>query len=220
MHGSFRPRRKIVLGKFGTGGPKIPIEAIPAQRSTRGTNQGTERKPGESEPSSDARSRCRRHPGGGTDAGNPTETRTPTTRQRGTVRLTKHLTCDRLEIEGIRKLPPSPILVPSSTTSADIKRRKKAPVETWSGHSVPPGHLYDLRTQVVVDISFLTIAGFGHGFFSRSIREQCGYDGVARRSSQAAATSASSRLRPRPRHSSCAEPAIRAIRNRVQGFLP
>lgn len=33
---------------------------------------------------------------------------------------------------------------------------------------IPPGD-YDLRTQVVVDVSYLTIAGFGHGFFSRNI---------------------------------------------------
>lgn len=35
--------------------------------------------------------------------------------------------------------------------------------------SIPPGD-YRLRTQVVVDISFLRIQGFGHGFTSSSIR--------------------------------------------------
>jgi inulin fructotransferase (DFA-I-forming) len=34
---------------------------------------------------------------------------------------------------------------------------------------IPPGD-YDLRSQVVVDVDYLTIAGFGHGFFSLSIK--------------------------------------------------
>ncbi|WP_091254683.1 NosD domain-containing protein [Arthrobacter sp. ok909] len=52
---------------------------------------------------------------------------------------------------------------------ADIKRRQTRPDgKPGAVIFIPPGD-YDLRTQVVVDISFLTIAGFGHGFFSRSI---------------------------------------------------
>ena len=54
---------------------------------------------------------------------------------------------------------------------ADIKKRQ-ATAGTRPGAviTIPPGD-YDLRTQVVVDISYLTIAGFGHGFFSRSIKD-------------------------------------------------
>lgn len=54
---------------------------------------------------------------------------------------------------------------------ADVKNRQSTP-ETRPGAVIiiPPGD-YDLRTQVVVDVDYLTIAGFGHGFFSRSIRE-------------------------------------------------
>ncbi len=52
---------------------------------------------------------------------------------------------------------------------ADIKRRQTRPDgKPGAVIFIPPGD-YELRTQVVVDISFLTIAGFGHGFFSRSI---------------------------------------------------
>lgn len=54
---------------------------------------------------------------------------------------------------------------------ADIKRRQAtAGSRPGAVITIPPGD-YDLRTQVVVDISFLTIAGFGHGFFSRSIKD-------------------------------------------------
>jgi inulin fructotransferase (DFA-I-forming) len=35
---------------------------------------------------------------------------------------------------------------------------------------IPPGH-YDLRTRVVVDISFLQIKGAGHGFMSEAVRD-------------------------------------------------
>ncbi|MYS91046.1 MULTISPECIES: NosD domain-containing protein [Streptomyces] len=35
---------------------------------------------------------------------------------------------------------------------------------------IPPGH-YDLLTRVVIDISFLTIKGSGHGFLSRAIHD-------------------------------------------------
>nr|AIU47046.1 inulin fructotransferase [Pseudarthrobacter chlorophenolicus] len=54
---------------------------------------------------------------------------------------------------------------------ADIKKRQ-ASADSRPGAviTIPPGD-YDLRTQVVVDISYLTIAGFGHGFFSRSIKD-------------------------------------------------
>ncbi|AFR27598.1 inulin fructotransferase [Arthrobacter sp. Rue61a] len=54
---------------------------------------------------------------------------------------------------------------------ADIKKRQSTP-ETRPGAVViiPPGD-YDLHTQVVVDVDYLTIAGFGHGFFSRSIKD-------------------------------------------------
>ena len=52
---------------------------------------------------------------------------------------------------------------------ADIKGRQSKPdAKPGAVIIIPPGD-YDLRTQVVVDISFLTISGFGHGFFSRSI---------------------------------------------------
>jgi len=36
---------------------------------------------------------------------------------------------------------------------------------------IPPGH-YDLLTRVVIDISFLTIKGSGHGFMSNAIRDE------------------------------------------------
>ena len=54
---------------------------------------------------------------------------------------------------------------------ADIKKRQSTP-DTRPGAVViiPPGD-YDLHTQVVVDVDYLTIAGFGHGFFSRSIKD-------------------------------------------------
>lgn len=56
---------------------------------------------------------------------------------------------------------------------SDIKRRQSTS-ESRPGAVIiiPPGD-YDLRTQVIVDVDYLTIAGFGHGFFSRSI-----YDNV------------------------------------------
>ena len=60
---------------------------------------------------------------------------------------------------------------------ADIKRRQTT-ADTRPGAviTIPPGD-YDLRTQVVVDISYLTIAGFGHGFFSRSIADNADTSG-------------------------------------------
>ena len=52
----------------------------------------------------------------------------------------------------------------------DIKRRQKDPdAKPGAVIIVPPGD-YDLRTTVVIDISYLTIAGYGHGFASLSIR--------------------------------------------------
>jgi len=36
---------------------------------------------------------------------------------------------------------------------------------------IPPGH-YDLRTRVVIDVSFLQIKGSGHGFLSEAIRDE------------------------------------------------
>ncbi|WP_427174730.1 NosD domain-containing protein [Arthrobacter sp. 92] len=52
---------------------------------------------------------------------------------------------------------------------ADIKQRQSSPdARPGAAIIIPPGD-YDLHTQVVVDVSYLTIAGFGHGFFSRSI---------------------------------------------------
>jgi hypothetical protein len=57
---------------------------------------------------------------------------------------------------------------------ADIKRRQVLTDENDGGKPgavvyIPPGD-YHLRTQVVIDISFLTIQGSGHGFSSSSIR--------------------------------------------------
>jgi hypothetical protein len=57
---------------------------------------------------------------------------------------------------------------------ADIKSRQTSSVERDGGKPgaviyIPPGD-YRLRTQVVVDVSFLTIEGAGHGFSSSSIR--------------------------------------------------
>jgi hypothetical protein len=57
---------------------------------------------------------------------------------------------------------------------ADIKSRQTSSVESDGGKPgaviyIPPGD-YRLRTQVVVDVSFLTIEGSGHGFSSSSIR--------------------------------------------------
>lgn len=56
----------------------------------------------------------------------------------------------------------------------DIKSRQAAPDEDMGGKPgaviyIPPGD-YHLRTQVVIDISFLRIEGSGHGFTSSSIR--------------------------------------------------
>jgi hypothetical protein len=57
---------------------------------------------------------------------------------------------------------------------ADIKSRQAATDENMGGKPgaviyIPPGD-YHLRTQVVIDISFLRIEGSGHGFTSSSIR--------------------------------------------------
>jgi len=57
---------------------------------------------------------------------------------------------------------------------ADIKARQNATDVNGGGKPgaviyLPPGD-YRLRTQVVIDISFLTIQGSGHGFTSSSIR--------------------------------------------------
>jgi hypothetical protein len=57
---------------------------------------------------------------------------------------------------------------------ADIKARQTDPDERQGGKPgaviyIPPGD-YHLRTQVVIDISFLRIEGSGHGFTSSSIR--------------------------------------------------
>jgi inulin fructotransferase (DFA-I-forming) len=54
---------------------------------------------------------------------------------------------------------------------ADIKKRQTDPNARPSAVIVIPPGDYDLKTQVVVDVSYLTIAGFGHGFFSRSIMD-------------------------------------------------
>ncbi|WP_334171215.1 NosD domain-containing protein [Sinomonas sp.] len=54
---------------------------------------------------------------------------------------------------------------------ADIKKRQADPnARPGAVIVIPPGD-YDLKTRVVVDVSYLTIAGFGHGFFSRSIMD-------------------------------------------------
>jgi inulin fructotransferase (DFA-I-forming) len=57
---------------------------------------------------------------------------------------------------------------------ADIKHRQRSTDENDGGKpgaviSIPPGD-YRLRTQVLIDISFLRIEGSGHGFTSSSIR--------------------------------------------------
>jgi inulin fructotransferase (DFA-I-forming) len=54
---------------------------------------------------------------------------------------------------------------------ADIKSKQKTQA-TRPGAAIyiPPGH-YDLLTRVVIDISFLTIKGSGHGFMSEAIRD-------------------------------------------------
>ncbi len=55
---------------------------------------------------------------------------------------------------------------------ADIKRRQSVTADGGKPGaviSVPPGD-YHLRTQVLIDISFLRIEGSGHGFTSSSIR--------------------------------------------------
>src|SRR5690349_12544437 len=57
---------------------------------------------------------------------------------------------------------------------ADVKSRQATANQDDGGKPgaviyVPPGD-YPLRTQVVIDISFLKIAGSGHGFTSSSIR--------------------------------------------------
>ncbi|MFF9813552.1 NosD domain-containing protein [Streptomyces sp. NPDC014006] len=54
---------------------------------------------------------------------------------------------------------------------ADIKSRQTTQ-NTRPGAVIyiPPGH-YDLLTRVIVDISFLTIKGSGHGFLSEAIRD-------------------------------------------------
>lgn len=51
----------------------------------------------------------------------------------------------------------------------DIKARQTDPdAKPGAVIVIPPGD-YDLHTQVVVDVSFLTIAGYGHGFTSLGI---------------------------------------------------
>lgn len=53
---------------------------------------------------------------------------------------------------------------------ADIKgRQPDRDAKPGAAIVIPPGD-YDLRTPVVIDISFLTITGYGHGFNSLSIR--------------------------------------------------
>ena len=57
---------------------------------------------------------------------------------------------------------------------ADVKRRQSVSDVADGGKpgaviSIPPGD-YRLRTQVVIDLSFLRIEGAGHGFTSSSIR--------------------------------------------------
>src|SRR6478609_4669207 len=57
---------------------------------------------------------------------------------------------------------------------ADIKRRQAVPDVNEGGKPgaviyIPPGD-FRLRTQVLIDISFLKIVGSGHGFTSSSIR--------------------------------------------------
>jgi inulin fructotransferase (DFA-I-forming) len=57
---------------------------------------------------------------------------------------------------------------------ADVKARQADSDANGSGNPgavihIPPGD-YRLRTQVLIDISFLRIQGFGHGFASSSIR--------------------------------------------------
>jgi len=57
---------------------------------------------------------------------------------------------------------------------ADIKDRQSATNVDDGGKPgaviyIPPGD-YHLRTQVVIDVSFLRIEGSGHGFTSSSIR--------------------------------------------------
>lgn len=58
---------------------------------------------------------------------------------------------------------------------ADVKRRQPASLDASGGGKpgaviyLPPGD-YRLRTQVVIDVSFLRIEGSGHGFTSSSIR--------------------------------------------------
>lgn len=60
---------------------------------------------------------------------------------------------------------------------ADIRMRQSTPdARPGAVITIPPGD-YDLRTQVIVDISYLTIAGFGHGFFSRSIKDNADTSG-------------------------------------------
>lgn len=52
----------------------------------------------------------------------------------------------------------------------DVKRQQPdREAKPGAAIVIPPGD-YDLRTPVVVDVSFLTIAGYGHGFNSLSIR--------------------------------------------------
>lgn len=53
----------------------------------------------------------------------------------------------------------------------EIKGNQDAP-ETRPGAVIyiPPGH-YDLKTRVLIDISFLQIKGSGHGFLSRALKD-------------------------------------------------
>ena len=57
---------------------------------------------------------------------------------------------------------------------ADIREKQRACGTGLSGRpgaviSIPPGD-YHLRTQVLIDVSYLKIQGYGHGFVSSSIR--------------------------------------------------
>lgn len=66
---------------------------------------------------------------------------------------------------------------------ADVKRRQSVADENDGGKpgaviSIPPGD-FRLRTQVLIDISFLRIEGSGHGFTSSSIRFNVPEDEIA-----------------------------------------
>ena len=61
---------------------------------------------------------------------------------------------------------------------ADVKARQNGESRPGAVIYIPPGD-YRLRTQVVVDISFLRIEGSGHGFASSSIRFNVPDDEIA-----------------------------------------